>query len=77
MPTYSIISVSYNDICLWSGRVVEPLVVEDVPSSVSEERMNQQYSSNAAIPIIEDAKSPTETSTETEKELATETQPTK
>ena len=61
MPAYSITPISCNDIRLRSGRVVEPLVIKDVPSSVSEERMNQQYSSNAAIPIIEDDGSPTET----------------
>ena len=43
---------------------MDPFVIEDVPSFVSEERMNQQYLSNAEIPIIEDTESPTETSAE-------------
>ena len=76
MPTYSITRVPCNDICLRSGRVVDPLVIEDVPSSVFEERMNQHYSSNVAIPIIEDAESPTETPTETHREKTIEIQPT-
>ena len=41
MLAYSITPVPCNDIRLRSGRVVEPLVIEYVPSSVPEERMNQ------------------------------------
>ena len=55
---------------------MEPLVIEDVPYSVSEERMNQQYLSSAAIPIIEDAENPTETLDETQEETSVDTQPT-
>ena len=65
MPSYSITLVSYNDIRLRLGRVVEPLVIEDVPSYVHEERMNQQYLSNIVIPIIEDAEIPTKTLSKT------------
>ena len=73
MPTYSITPVPCNDIRLRSGRVVEPLVIEDVPSSVSEERMNQQYSSHTAVPVIEDVESPIETPAETHRETTIET----
>ena len=73
MPAYSITPISCNDIRIRSGRVVESLVIEDVPSSMSEERMNQQYSLNAKIPIIEHDEIPTETLTKTKKELAIET----
>ena len=66
MPAYSITPVPSNNIHLQSERVVEPLVIEDVPSSTSEEKMNQQYLSNAEIPIIEDIESPTETPSETQ-----------
>ena len=55
---------------------MEPLVIEDVPSSMSEERMNQQYSSHTVVPIIEDVESPTETPVETHTETTIETQPT-
>ena len=65
MPTYSITLVPCNDIHLQSGRIMEPLVIEDVPSSMREERMNQQYLSNIATPIIEDAEHPTNMLAET------------
>ena len=55
---------------------MEPLVIEDVPSSVSEERMNQHYSSHIVVPIIEDVESPTETPAETKREIVIETHPT-
>ena len=73
MPAYSITPISCNVIHLQSRRVVEPLIIEDVPSFVFEERMNQQYSSNAAIPIIEDVEIPTETPAETNRETTIET----
>ena len=56
---------------------MDPLVIEDFPSSVSEERMNQQYLSNATIPIIEDNESTTKTPIERQGEIVIETQPTK
>ena len=55
MPTYSINPIPYNNIHLRSGIVVDPLVIEDVPSSVSKERMNQKYLAHTIVPIIEDA----------------------
>ena len=76
MPTYSINPVPYNDIRLQSGRVVEPLVIKDVPSSVPEKSMNQQYFSNTVIPIIEDTENPTKISVETQEETSIDTQPT-
>ena len=65
MPAYSITPVPYNDIQFRSGRVVELLTIEDVPSSVTKVRMDQQCPSNIEIPIIEVAKIPTKTPTET------------
>ena len=76
IPAYSITPVPCNDICLQSGRVVEPLVIEDVPSSVPEERMNQQYLSNTMIPIIEDAENTSKISAETQEETSIDKQPT-
>ena len=76
MPSYSITSVPCNDIHLRLGRVVDPLVIEDVPSSATETRMNQQYPSNTAFPIIKDVESPTEIPTETHEETLIETQST-
>ena len=76
MPTYSITLVPFHDICLQSGRVVELLVIEDVPSSVTEVRMNQHYPYNTSIPIIENVESPTKTLTKTQGETFIETQPT-
>ena len=76
MPAYSITPVPCNDIRLRSGRVVEPLAIEDVPSLVTEVRVNQQYPTSMTIPIIEDTESPTEISTETQGEIVIETQPT-
>ena len=43
---------------------MEPLIIEDAPSSVHEEKMNPQYLSNTAIPIVEDAEHPTNMSAE-------------
>ena len=46
MPAYSLTPVPYNDIRLRSGNVVEPLIIEDVPSPVHEEGVNPQHLSN-------------------------------
>ena len=40
MPAYSLTHIPCNDIRLWSGKVVEPLIIKDVPSSMHEEGMN-------------------------------------
>ena len=76
MPAYSITPVPCNDIRLRSGRVVDLLVIEDVPSSMPEERMNQQYLSNTAIPIIQDARNPTKILAKTQEETSIDTQTT-
>ena len=55
---------------------MEPLVIEDVPSSVTEARMNQQYPSNTSIPIIENAENLTQILVETQEETLIETQAT-
>ena len=61
MPAYSISQFPYNDIHLPSGMVVEPIVIEDVPSSVNEAIMNQQFenSFSTRILIIKDVETPT------------------
>ena len=52
---------------------MEHLVIEDVPSFVSEKRMNQQYLSNAVIPIIEDTEILTKLPVETQEETSIDT----
>ena len=52
MPAQSLTPVPCNDIGLRSGKVVEPLIIKDVPSSMHEERMKPQYLSNKMTPII-------------------------
>ena len=76
MPSYSITPVPCNDVHLLSRRVVEPLIIEDVPSSMHEERVNPQYLSNTVTPIIEYAKHPTNVPDETQKDTFIDTQPT-
>ena len=75
MSAYSISQFPYNDIHLRSGRVVEPIVIEDVPSSMNEARMNKQFenSINTKIPIIEGIETPTRTPVETHAETRIET----
>ena len=75
MPAYSITHVPCNDIRFRSGKVVETLIIEDVPSSVHEEGMKPQYLSKAT-PIIEDAEHPTNMTVETLKDTFIDTQPT-
>ena len=57
---------------------MEPLVIEDVPSSGTETRMNHQFENpfNIEIPIIEDVEIPTQTPAEAQEETLIETQPT-
>ena len=86
MPAYSISPLSCNDLHLQSGRVVDPIVIEDVSSSMIDEGMNPWFenSFSSAIPIIEDvetlAKKPIkihdETPAERLAETHTKTQPT-
>ena len=53
MPEYSISPLPCNNLHLRLGRVVEPIVIEDFPSSVNDEGMNPpfQNSFNSMIPI--------------------------
>ena len=76
MPAYSLTPVPCNDIRLWSGKVVEPLIIEDVPSSMHEEGMNPQCLSNAETLIIEDTENTTNMPAETQKDTFIDTQPT-
>ena len=64
MPAYSLTPVPCNDIHLRSGKVVEPLFIDDVPSLVHEEGVNPQHLSSAT-PIIEYVERPTNVSAET------------
>ena len=74
MPTYSLSPVPCNDICLRSGKIVEPIIIEDVPSPIHEEGANPQYLSNMT-PIIEDVEHPTNVSAETQNDISSDTQP--
>ena len=71
MPSYSISPLPCNNLNLRSGRVVEPIVIEDVPSSMTDEGMNLQFGNSftLAIPIIEN----TETSIDIHDETSIET----
>ena len=64
MPAYSITLVPCNDIFLRSGKIVQPMIIEDVPPSVHEEGMNTHHLSDTT-PIIEDAEHPTNGTAET------------
>ena len=64
MPAYSLSLVPCNDIRLRLGKIVELVIIEDVPPSVHEEGVNPQHLSNTT-PIIEDVDHPTNGSTET------------
>ena len=55
---------------------MEPSVIEDVPSYVPKERMNQQYLSNTVTPIIEDVEHPINMLAETQNDTSIERQPT-
>ena len=79
MTSYSISHLPCNNLNLRSRRVVEPIVIEDVPSSMADEGMNTPFGNSfcSVIPIIEDvetsAKTPDETATETPIEIHDET----
>ena len=55
---------------------MEPLIIEDVPSSVHEEGMNPQYLSKAETPIIEYVENPTNMPAETKNDTSIDTHPT-
>ena len=75
MPAYSLSPVSCNDIRLQSRKIVDHVIIEDVPSLVQEEGVTPQHLSNTT-PIIEDAKHPTNGSNETQNDISSYTQPT-
>ena len=64
MHAYSLYHMPCNDICLRLGKIVEPVIIEDVPPSVHEEGMNSQHLSDTT-PIIEDDEHPTNGMAET------------
>ena len=66
MPNYSIIPIAWNKLHLQSRRVVDPIMIEDVPPSMTKAGMNEQFQNpvNTMIPIIKDFETPTETLTE-------------
>ena len=64
MPAYSLCPVPCNNIHLRSGKIVDPLIIEDAPPSVHEEGVNPQHLSDT-IPIIEDTEHPINGTTET------------
>ena len=63
MPSYYISPLSCNDLHLRPGRAVEPIIIEDVPSSVIDKGLNPQFGNSfiSVIPIIEDTETPTKT----------------
>ena len=75
MPAYSLTHVPCNDIRLRLGKVVEPLIIEDVPSPMQEEGVNLQHLSNM-ISIIEYDEHPTNVSDETQNNTPNDAHPT-
>ena len=65
MPAYSLSPVPCNDIFLWSGKIVEPIIIEDASPSMHEEGVSPQHPSDT-IPIIEDAEHPIDGTDETQ-----------
>ena len=72
MPAYSLSPVPCNYIRLRSGKVVDPVIIEYVPSPVHEEGVNPQHISNMT-PIIEEAKHPNNGSVETQNDISSDT----
>ena len=64
MPAYSLSPVPCNEIHLRSGKIVEPIITEDVSPSGHKETGNSQHPFSTA-PIIEDAEHPLEGTAET------------
>ena len=75
MPAYSLSPVPCNDIYLRSGKIVEPVITEDVPPSMHKKGGSSQHPSDT-IPIIEDAEHPLEGMAETSNNKSDNTQPT-
>ena len=59
MPAYSLSLVPCNDIHLRSGKIVEPVITEDVSPSVHKEEESSQNPFDT-VPIIEYVKHPLE-----------------
>ena len=72
MPAYSLSHVPCNDIHLWSGKIVEPVIIEYV---LHEEEVNPQHLSDT-IPIIEDVEHPTNGTAETQNDKSNDMHPT-
>ena len=63
MPAYSLSAVPCNEIHLRSGKIVEPVITEDVSSSEHKEEENSQQLFDS-VPIIDKAGHPLEGTTE-------------
>ena len=74
MPAYSLSPVPCNEIHLRSGKIVEPVITENVSPSVHKETGNSQHPFDTA-PIIEDDEHPLEGTTETSNDKFDNTQP--
>ena len=72
MLDYSLSPVPCNDTRLRSRKIVEHVIIEDVPPSVHEEGMNPQHLSDTT-PIIEDDEHPTNVSVETQNDISSDT----
>ena len=64
MPAYSLSPVPCNDIRLRSGKIVEPVIIEDVSPSMHKEEGSSQHPFDI-VPIIEDVEHPSEGTAET------------
>ena len=74
MPAYSLSPVPCNEIHLRSGKIVEPVITEDVSSSEHKEEESLQHPFDSR-PIIEDAGHPLEGTAEPSNDKPEEIQP--
>ena len=74
MPAYSLSPVPCNEIRLRSGKIVEPVITEDVSPSVHKEEESSQHPFDT-VPIIEDAEHPLEGTAKTSNDKYDNTQP--
>ena len=74
MPAYSPSPVPCNDIHLRSGKVIEPIIIEDASPSVHEEGVSPHHPFDT-IPIIEDVEHPIHGTIETKNDKSSNTQP--
>ena len=75
MSAYSLSPVPCNDIRLRSGKIVEPVIIEDALPSVHKEGVSPQHPPNT-IPIIENAEHPLDGMAETSNDKSDNTQST-